>query len=353
MFNLFKAGELMARIGKPPNAARTPSEVIYHENKLRVLHYLPTTEAVLPVPILIITSLINKYYILDLMPGKSLVEYLTAQGFSVYLIDWGTPDDSDRHLGLEDYIDGYMASVVSQVLRHAKAQKLSLIGYCMGGTMALLYTARHAAEVQDIVLLATPVDFQNDSLLSVWARREYFDVDKFVDTYGNAPVEILQSTFMMMKPAKSITRYADLLKHAHDEEFVETFLAFDYWVNDAVPVAGETFRKFVKDTYQENLLARNEMRMGGELINLKKIKCPVLNVVAEHDNIVPPESSVCLMNLVGSRDQELLKVKGGHHGLSIGPSALSFVWPKTAEWLKSRSAQKGSKKRQTQGKKND
>lgn len=341
----------MTRIGRPPKTARTPSEVIYRENKLRVIHYLPATKTVLPVPLLIVTSLINKYYILDLMPGKSFVEYLAAQGFSVYLIDWGTPDDSDCRVSLEDYIDGYLASVVSQVLRHAKAHKLSLIGYCMGGTMALLYAARHAAEVKNIVLLATPVDFQNDSLLSVWARREYFDVDKFIDAYGNAPVEVLQNAFMMLKPAKSITRYADLLKHAHDEEFVETFLAFDYWVNDAVPVAGETFRKFVKDTYQENLLARGEMRMGGEPINLKKIKCPVLNVVAEHDNIVPPESSVCLMSLIGSRDKELLEVKGGHHGLSIGASALRFVWPKTAEWLKSRSVQKAGRKLQTQGKK--
>jgi polyhydroxyalkanoate synthase len=344
MFDFFKASELMARIGKPPNDARTPSEVIYRENKLRVLHYLPTTKSVVPVPVLIVSSLINKYYILDLMPDKSYVAYLNAQGFSVYIVDWGTPDEADRRLGLEDYIDGYMERIVSEVLRHAQAQQLSLIGYCMGGTMTLMYAARHPLEVRNIVLLATPVDFENDSLLNIWSRKEYFDVDKFVDTYGNVPVEVLQNTFVMLKPTKNLTRYADLLKHAEDEEFVKTFLAFDYWVNDAVPVAGETFRQFVKATYQGNLLARGSMRLGGQRINLKKIKCPVFNIVAEHDNIVPPESSACLTNLIASRETELLKVKGGHHGISIGPNALRLVWPKTADWLKSHSVLKPAQK---------
>lgn len=170
-------------------------------------------------------------------------------------------------------------------------------------------------------------------------------MDKFVDTYGNAPADVLQNTFVMLKPTKNITRYADLLANAHDEEFVETFLAFDYWVNDAVPVAGETFRKFVKDTYQENLLAQNEMRLGSRRIDMKKITCPLLNVVAQHDNIVPPDSSTRLMNLISSRDKELLSVKGGHHGLSMGPSALQTVWPKTAAWLRSREGRVTTRRR--------
>lgn len=347
MFDFLKTGEIMARIGKPPQHTRTPSDVIYRENKLEVLHYPPTTKTILPTPVLIVSSLVNKYYILDLMPGRSFVEYLTAQGFPVYLVDWGTPDDADHKLTLENYIDGYLQNAISQTLKHAKASDVSLVGYCMGGTMALLDAAIHPAKIRNVVLLATPIDFHNDSLLSLWARREYFDVDKFIDTYGNAPADVLQNTFAMMKPTKNITRYADLMANAKDEEFVETFLAFDYWVNDAVPVAGETFRKFIKDTYQDNLLLKNEMKLGARRIELKKISCPLLNIVAEHDNIVPPESSVCLMDLVGSRDKELLRVKGGHHGLSIGPAALQIVWPKAAEWLRARQAAPANKRRKT------
>ncbi len=272
-----------------------------------------------------------------MLRGKSYVEYLLGQGFDVYMIDWGVPDDADRTLTLEDYIDGYLANCAAEVMKHARAKKVSMVGYCMGGTMSLLFTARHRSVVKNLVLLATPVDFHNDSLLSHWSKPANFDVDKFVDRHGNAPVEILQNTFQMLRPTKNITKYADLLEYADNEEYVNTFHAFDYWGNDAVPVAGETFRKFIKDTYQENLLARNQMRLGGNRIDLGQIKCPVLNVLAEHDPIVPPQSAEVLMNLIGSRDKELLKVKGGHHGISVGAGALKIVYPKSAEWLHKRS----------------
>lgn len=341
--DFFKTTALLNRIGKPPAAlARTPAEVVYRENKLRVLRYLPVTQEVQAVPVVLVTSLINKYYILDLLPGKSYVEYLTAQGFAVYLIDWGVVDDADRDVTLEQYLDGYLARALETVRRREKARQVSLVGYCMGGTMSLLYAALHPRQVKNLILLATPVDFHNDSLLSVWVQPQYFDVDKFIDTYGNAPVSILQSTFMMLKPGKALTRYAELLAHADNEEFVEMFLAFDYWANDAVPVAGATFRRFVKDTFQANLLMQDKMMLGGRPVRLKAIKCPVLNVVAEHDNIVPPAASAPVNDLVGSRDVETLSVKGGHHGLTVGPGALRTVWPHTAQWLQARS---GSRQR--------
>lgn len=336
-FDIAKLTEVLSRMAQPPEIAPTPSEVIYRENKLRVRHYLPTTKRVVPVPLLIVSSLINKYYILDLMPGKSYVEYLVKQGFSVYMIDWGTPDDDDRTVTLEDHINGYLVNIVVSVLKHAGAKKLSMIGYCMGGTMALMYAALHPRSVKNLVALATPVDFHNDTLLSIWGRPEYFNVDQFIDTYGNAPAEILYSTFMMLKPTKNITKYADLLQHMDNEDYVKTFHAFDYWVRDVVSVPGETFRKFIKDTYQKNRLVQNRMQLGRRLINLKNVKCSLLNVAAEHDEIVPLKSATVLMDLIGSKDKELLTVKGGHHGLSIGPSALKIVWPKSAEWLKARS----------------
>lgn len=328
----------MSRVGKrPPNVAATSSEIVYRENKLKVLHYLPQSKNALPVPIFIVPSLINKYYILDLLPGKSFVEFLTAQGFAVYLVDWGVVDAADREITLEKYIGGYLANALAAVLRHADASRASLIGYCMGGTMALIYAALNPKQIKNLVLLATPVDFHNDSLLSVWAQNKYLDSDKLVDTYGNIPVSVLQSTFLMLKPAKSLMRYNQLVANADNPEFVETFLAFDFWANDAVPVAGETFRKFVKDTYQNNLLAQNKMRLGDKTVNLKKIKCPLLNITAEHDDIVPSAASEIITEIVSSKDSETLRVKGGHHGITVGPSALKIVWTKTAEWLRERS----------------
>ncbi|MEW6732447.1 MAG: class III poly(R)-hydroxyalkanoic acid synthase subunit PhaC, partial [Acidobacteriota bacterium] len=317
--------------------ARTPSQVIYYENKLKIRRYLPVAKKLLPIPLLIINSLVNKYYILDLTPGKSYVEYLLKEGFDVYMLDWGTPDESDCTTTLEDHVNRYLAHSVRAVLDVAQAKKISLVGYCMGGTMSLMYAALHGKLVQNLVLLAAPVDFHNNSLLSLWGRPEFFNVDRLVDTCGNIPFPVLQSVFMMLKPMKNFTKYVHLLENIDNEEYVKTFLAFDYWVNDGVAVAGETFRQFIKDAYHYNLLVQNRLRLGKRTINLKNVKCAVLNVVAQHDDIVPPRSTEVLMDLIGSEDKELLRVNGGHHGLSIGPSALKIVWPKSAQWLRDRS----------------
>ncbi|MBK7996291.1 MAG: alpha/beta fold hydrolase [Blastocatellia bacterium] len=335
--NLFKLTAMMMQLFQTPKVAQTPSEIIFSDYTFKVYHYLPKNKLVSDVPILIVNSLVNKYYILDLMPGKSYVEYLVNQGFNVYLIDWGVPESSDSSLSLEDYINFFLSKIVKQVLKHSQAKKLSIIGYCMGGTMALVYTAIKQEFVQSLILLATPVDFHNDSLLSLWGSPENFNVDKFINVYGNVPKEVLYTTFMMLKPLKNITKYVDLAENIENEEYIKIFAAFDYWIKDTIPIAGETFRQFIKYAYQQNLLVKNRFPLGNQIISLKNVKCPLLNVLAEHDEIVPLKSSEILMQLVGSKDKELLKVKGGHHGLSIGLSAIKIVWPKTVDWLLSHS----------------
>lgn len=336
MTNFQKMLELTNRIGKPPKFAFTPSEVFCEFDKVRVLKYLPTTETTHPIPILLVPSLINKYYILDLLPKKSYVEFLVKQGFSVYLIDWGVVDDADRFWTLEKYISEFLKKAVKEISKVENSEKVSLIGYCMGGTMSLIYSALFPQTVKNLVLLATPVDFHNNSLLSIWARPEYFKVDKLVDTYGNVPISLLQSSFQMLKPVQAFNRYVNLFENADNEEFVESFLTFDYWANDAIPVAGETFRKFIKDCFQQNLLVQNKMTMNGETVDLEAVNCSVLNIIAQHDSIVPPESAEALMDKIGSKDAEMVKVKGGHHGITIGTSALKFVWQKTADWMTER-----------------
>lgn len=328
--------ELLARMARPPKVAQTPSRVVYRENKLRVLHYRPVGRARQATPVLIVNSLINKYYILDLTPGKSFVEYLTGRGFPVYMIDWGTPAASDADITLTHHINHYLPNIVNAVTEHAKSESVSLLGYCMGGTMTLMHAAVHPKKIANLVLLATPVDFENEAMLNLWANRQYFDVDKMVDTFGNPPEALLQTTFMMMKPTKNMTKYLDLFQNAGNREFVDTFLAFDYWVNDVVSMPGETFRQFITWCYHENRLARGTLKIGRRLATLEKIACPVLNVIANHDDVVPRQSSECLMDRISSTDKELLAVNGGHHGISIGPGAVAKVWPHIAEWLAAR-----------------
>ncbi len=336
MTQLASVTRLLSRLGKKPNIAPTPSRLVYQENKLRVLGYT----AAIPrgrrrsVPVLIVNSLINKYYILDLTPGKSFVAYLAGQGIPTYMIDWGVPDAGDARLTLSDHVNRYLHHALEAVCADARVEQAALIGYCMGGTLALMYTALHPALVRGLALLATPVDFNNNAILNLWTRREYFDVDKLVDAFGNPPEQLLQSAFMMMKPTKNITKYVDLLQNADNEDFVETFLAFDYWVNDVVSLPGETFRQFIKWCCQENQLVQGKLKLGRRTVKLAQITVPLLNVVANHDDVVPRASSEALMSLVGSREKELLAVNGGHHGLSIGQSAVEVVWPQMTQWIK-------------------
>lgn len=334
--------ELTDRIGRPPKFAFTPSEVFCEFDKVRVLRYLPKTENPHPIPVLLVPSLINKYYILDLLPKKSYVEFLVNCGFSVYLIDWGVVEENDKFWTLEKYIMEFLHKAVRKISNAEKSKKISLIGYCMGGTMSLIYSALFPQDVRNLILLATPVDFHNNSLLSVWARPEHFRVDKLVDTYGNIPVSLLQGSFQMLKPVQAFNRYVHLFENADNEEFVESFLTFDYWANDAIPVAGETFRKFIKDCFQQNLLVQNKLKMDDEIVDLQAVKCSILNIIAEHDSIVPPESAEALMDKIGSQDAEIFKVNGGHHGITVGKSALSIVWQKTADWMLERQGLKST-----------
>jgi polyhydroxyalkanoate synthase len=333
MLNPLKLPELLVRLSRQPDIAQTPSKIVHREDRL-VTHYYPSRKKKRArIPVVILNSLINKYYILDLTPGRSFVEYLVGQGFHVYMVDWGSPRPEDHLITLADHVNRYIPNIIDAVRRHAKSDRVSVIGYCMGGTMALMHAALHPDFLNCLTLLAAPVDFDNDSLLRLWASPEYLDVDKLVNTHGNPPADLLKSTFMMLKPTKNLTKYVDLINNLDNEEFVSTFLAFDYWVNDVVSLPGETFRDFIKMLYQENRLIHNRLKLGRRAVKLNKLTTPVLNVVANHDDVVPRAASEALMNVIASQDKQLLAVNGGHHGISIGPSAVKIVWPHVAHWL--------------------
>src|SRR3990167_10492123 len=210
----------------------TPHEVIFTENKLRLLHYYPLAEKTHPVPLIMIFALVNRPYILDLKPGKSVVEVLLKKGIDVYLIDWGTPGDEDKHLNLNHYINRYIKKVVEKVKKISGSDKVSLLGYCMGGTMSAMYTPLYPEDVKNLILMAAGIDFKVDSgMLNLWGDKPHFDVDKFVDAYGNVPPEFLQTGFLIMKPIQNmVSKYVSFYENIDNEDFVENFLAMEKWI---------------------------------------------------------------------------------------------------------------------------
>ena len=321
----------------PSTRGATPHEVVYAEGSLRLLRYRQPAVKYAE-PILICFALVNRPYILDLQEERSVVRRLLERGFEVYLVDWGTPTDADCKLRLQDYVCRFTHEVVQFVCRDSGAPRLNLLGYCMGGTMSTMYTALHQELVRNLILMAAPIDFGgNEGLLTVWARAEYFDVDNLIDAYGNCPGAFLQYCFQLMKPVQNFAeKYLTFCEKLDDEAFLENFYAMERWANDSIPVAGETFREYVKWLYQQNQLVKGEMSLGGVRVKLDAITCPVLLLVAEHDHLVPPSATLALVDHVQSPDVKSMSINAGHIGLAVSSKAHRQLWPDVTSWIAAR-----------------
>jgi polyhydroxyalkanoate synthase len=322
-----------ARVGQ------TPHEEVFQDGKARLLHYKAKTEKRFRIPLLIVFSLINRSYVLDLKPGKSIVEKMVEAGFDVYLIDWGVPGKGDQYLTLDDYVNRFMYRMVDFIKEHAEVDQVSILGYCMGGTIAGMFTSLHQDMVKNLILLAAPFDFsQKEGLLYIWADKEHFNVDKLVSAMGNIPPWFLQSSFNMIKPMQNmLDKYVKFFEKIDDEKFVDDFLTLEYWLNDNIPLAGQVYRQFVSDCFHDNLLIQNRMRVGSHRIDLSQITCPVMNIMAKADHLVPPSSSLSVNEKIGSKEKEAIVFPAGHIGLSVSSKAMKELWPQVAEWLGERS----------------
>jgi polyhydroxyalkanoate synthase len=314
----------------------SPSEVVYEEDRLKVIHYVSDSKPRYRTPLVFIYALVNRPYILDLKKGRSVVANFVERGFDTYLLDWGVPTDADRFLTLDDYINGYMANALDYVLERTGAPQANVLGYCMGGTMSSMFTALHPKPVKNLILLAAPIEFgPRDGLLSLWTQSEYFDVDRFVDVFGNCPPEFLQASFAMLRPVQNLVQKPiNFWEHMHEEKFLDDFLATETWLQDNIAVPGETYREFVKYLYQQNLLVKGRLPVGKHIAKLENIHCPVLNLVAGEDDLVPCGQSLPFTDLVGSKDRKTILLQGcGHIGLAIGGKAQKELWPQACEWL--------------------
>ena len=323
-----------------PKVGQTPKDVVWERGRAKLYHYRPLAERTVASPVLMVHSLVNKPYILDLLPGGSLIEYLLMQGFDMWMIDWGTPTEADQHLVLEDYVQKMLPTVVRRIARESPSGRTSIIGYCMGGLFVVLYAALHPKAPLDVVGgLATPVDFHQMGPLSILGDEKYLDVDALVDRVGNIPGEMIERQFTIKRPVSeySPVRYVQLWQNILNDRYVEQYRAMEKWGYDHIPFPGECMRQVTKELNWANKLVKDELVLGGKPVRLGAIKRPFLHVVAEHDDVTPYEAAAPLVPMVGSEIKEEIKLKGGHVSLVAGRNAVTRLWPRVSDWLKTHS----------------
>jgi len=308
-------------------------EAVHRDGKLTLYRYLPGAAPTNPVPVLIVYALANRPYMMDLQPQRSLIRGLLDRGLEVYLIDWGYPDQNDSKLGLNDYINGFIDECVDVLRQRHALERINLLGVCQGGTFSLCYSALHSEKIHNLVLMVTPVDFHTpDNLLTTWLR--HVNVDRLVDVLGNVPGELLNWAFVSMKPLRLTgQKYLDMVNLLGDEEKARTFLRMEKWIHDSPAQAGECFRQFAKDLFQQNKLIDGRLQVGDRAVDLQQITMPVLNVYATQDHIVPPEATLALGKHIGSTDYSTHAFEGGHIGIYVSVRAQQEVPERIAEWL--------------------
>ncbi|SEK91045.1 polyhydroxyalkanoate synthase [Pseudoxanthomonas sp. GM95] len=314
----------------------TPREEVWRDGKVVLYRFIGETAPTATVPLLITYALVNRPYMVDLQEDRSLVKGLLAQGQDVYLIDWGYPDRSDRFLLLDDYINRFIDGAIDHLRQASGVEAINVLGICQGGALSLCHAALHPHKLRNLITMVTPVDFHTpDNMLSNWVRG--VDIDLLVDTLGNVPADLMNLSYLMLKPFRlNVQKYVGLLDILDDSRAVQDFLRMEKWIFDSPDQVGEAFRQFIQQFYQGNGFIEGGIVIDGETIDLKQLQMPVLNIYAEQDHLVPPDASKALRELVGTDDYSEVGFRGGHIGIYVSSRAQREVPSAIASWLAQR-----------------
>lgn len=311
------------------------SEMEYKLGKITLRHYLNNSEHNLPMdrpPVLLVYAQINRFNIFDISQDRSVVKNLMLNGLDVYVLDWGYSGREDDNRSLDDYVE-ILSTVVNIINLKSKRKRLSIVGYCWGGLISLIFAALHVDVVQNIAIMASPVDSSKDSsLLAAWGRS--VDADNMIDEFGHMDGQILDVAFIMRNPPRNLfDKYLKMFRNSGDKHFVDSFFAVENWLFSTPPIPGALYRQIINDIYKKNLLINNGISVNGKQVDLKKIDIPLLTIVAENDDLVSPSSTTALNECVSSEDKHTMRISGGHVGLCISRRAHEKLWPEVADWL--------------------
>lgn len=313
--------------------APTPKDTVHKDGKGSLYRFRGRGSA--PgqhVPVLLVPSMINRWYVLDLREGASLAAALsTGAPWDTFCFDWGIPEDEDRFLEWDDVV-ARLDRMVKRVLRITGAPKVAIVGYCMGATLSSIYTALHPERVAALVNLAGPIDFREAGRLGTMVDARWFDPVSMTSA-GNLSALQMQSGFTALAPTGQISKWVGFADKMFDPKARESFAALETWASDNIPFPAAAYVTYIEQLYQKNLLFRGEHYVKGERVDLKRITSPLLTIVAERDAICPPRAALALQEVVSSTVKDVLAVPGGHVGAVVGSRASRELYPKMKDWL--------------------
>ncbi len=315
-----------------PALAQTPRSTIYTEGTAALYRFGDGARS--GTPLLIVPSLINRWYVLDLRPGASVVEALVGAGVDVWLLDWGVPEAEDRYRSWTDVLDT-LARASRRVLRSTKATKHALLGYCMGGTLATIHAALHPKTIAALVDLAGPIDFSKGGMLRRMVEPAWFDANAIADA-GNVSPEQMQAGFTALRPTLDVAKLVSLPALVGDPQAQLAYRALEAWASDNIPFPGEAYRTYITELYQGNALYLRRHRVRDRVVDLGAIECPTLAIVADRDAICPADAATALLGKVNTSDTATLRVPGGHVGAVVGSRAARDMYPALIAWLQKR-----------------
>jgi len=306
----------------------TQVPVLWREGSTRLLDYGTAGDG---LPVLVVPSLINRAYILDLAEGRSFMRFLAGEGFRPFLVDWDAPGETERDFSLDDYIAGRLSGALDQV-RAATGRKPVVLGYCMGGLLALGLARLRAGDLAGLALLATPWDFhaeRPEQALLLGALAPY--LEPLLDVLAELPVDAIQALFASLDPGLALRKFLDFARLDPDSERARQFVALEDWLNDGVPMAAAVARECLAGWYGENRTGRGQWRVAGHLVDPTRLALPALAVIPHQDRIVPPGSALALAKALPN--VQVLRPPTGHIGMMAGGRAEGEVWRPVASWL--------------------
>jgi polyhydroxyalkanoate synthase subunit PhaC len=319
----------------PPESDLTPRQAIWKKNKA-TLWYYPAKQRKYKIPLVLIYSMVNQPFILDLEPESSVIASFVNEGFDVYLIDFGVPGYEDKDMKIDDYITRYIQKGVQRALYHSKAEKVTLIGYCLGGTLAAIYTAIAEEPIKNLVLTVTPIDFSSFPIFDKWlqaVQEGRLNFDNIFDSIGLVPAPFIEAGVRSITSPIYFSHYLSLLNRSDDEEYVKRWQRFNHWAKGHIPFPGAALKQVMNDMVKDNKLVTGGLRIDEKKAELQNIHENLLVISSKYDRLVPEGLVYPVMDLVSSEDKTYIALEGGHAGISLKGGMPEYL----KSWLHDRS----------------